>query len=143
MKIENNNSTLFGSYIRLKRNNKGLSIRKMASILDISPIYLCKIELGIRKPPVNNNLLLIYKIINVLGISDREADYVIDLAYLSCDKISNEVTSYLLSNDNAMEFLNRASELNLSDDFWNNLSSLFNISDTPKVYKYKKKDKKK
>jgi len=141
--MENNNSTLFGSYIRLKREEKGLSIRKMASILDISPIYLCSIELGKRKPPVNNNLLLIYRIISVLSLSEEESNYAVDLAYASYGKISDEITSYLFSNDSAMEFLKMASELNLSNDFWTNLSNFISTSKGPKVYMYKKHNEEK
>lgn len=141
--MENNNSTLFGSYIRLKRKEKGLSIRKMASILDISPIYLCSIELGKRKPPVNNNLLLIYRIISVLSLSEEESNYAVDLAYASYGKISDEITSYLFSNDSAMEFLKMASELNLSNDFWTNLSKFISTSESPKVYMYKKHNEEK
>lgn len=143
MIIKNDNSTLFGSYIRKKRLTKGLSIRNMASLLDISPIYLCDIELGKRKPPVKNDLFLIYKIIDILGIPEEETENVINLAYLSYGKISDEITSYLLTNESAMEFIKMASELNLTNEFWDNLTGFIGVSDTHKVYEYKRNCKEK
>ena len=54
----------FGELIRRKRNDKNLTIEKLAFISDISSDYLGKIELG----RVNPSIYIVYKISKGLGL---------------------------------------------------------------------------
>ena len=45
------NFKTFGEFIRQKRIDKGISLRKMAELMDYSPTYWSDIENGRRNPP--------------------------------------------------------------------------------------------
>ena len=60
----------FGSYIRKKREEKGIQMNKFAHDLGISPAYWSRIEREMENPPKDE---LIKKAADMLGISHDEA----------------------------------------------------------------------
>lgn len=110
----------FGKCIKEQRIEKGITLRKAASGIGISAVYLYDIEKGARPAPINNNLDIIYKIGSALSIPEDQMDTVIDMAYFS-HGYHSDIEMYLSQRPNARKFIRRASELDLSDDEWENL----------------------
>jgi len=101
-------SSKFGDFIKEKRKEKRLSLRKMAEQLDISPSYWSDIEKGRRNPP---QLDMIEKIVNVLNLSEDEKDQIIDLASEERGEIPMDLPSYINSSEIAKVALRKASKI--------------------------------
>lgn len=74
MSIEN---VTFGEFIRQKRVEKAITLRKMANIMEYSPTYWSDIENGRRNPPGIAKLELICK---QLDLTTEERNRLFDLA---------------------------------------------------------------
>lgn len=105
-------SSKFGDFIKEKRKEKRLSLRKMAEQLDISPSYWSDIEKGRRNPP---QLDMIEKIVNVLNLSEEEKDQIIDLASEERGEIPMDLPSYINSSEIAKVALRKASKVEGED----------------------------
>jgi transcriptional regulator with XRE-family HTH domain len=78
----------FGKFIREKRLEKGISLRKLAKELDVSASYLSQIELGFLLPPSE-------KVIVVLAsLLDQNCDELLARA----GKISSNLRDIIISN---------------------------------------------
>lgn len=64
----------FGSFVREKREEKGISLNKFAGLLKISPTYWSRVEREVEKPPKDE---LIQK---VAGLLDQPSDDLFILA---------------------------------------------------------------
>lgn len=65
LKIDHNQLISLGEYIRILRINKGLGLREMASMLDISSAYLSNLEMGKHSKA---NPLILMKIAEILNV---------------------------------------------------------------------------
>jgi transcriptional regulator with XRE-family HTH domain len=54
----------FGAFVRREREKKGLGLREMARMIDVSPTYLSMVERDAMQPPAENKVKAIAKIIN-------------------------------------------------------------------------------
>lgn len=63
-------SSTFGSNLRAARKERGLSLRALASKMEISAPYLSDIELGRRQP----SIVVILKVVDALGLDREVAD---------------------------------------------------------------------
>ena len=54
----------FGAFVRRKRQGKGVGLRQMAKIIDVSPTYLSKIERDEFAPPAEDKVKAIAKILD-------------------------------------------------------------------------------
>lgn len=104
----------FGKCIKIRREERGLSIRTVSKFLEISPTYLNDIEKGSRKAPKKE---LMQKIINVLEIPDYQIEDLFDMAFVSRG-YSEEINIYLSNNIYARKAIRLAKELQLSDEEW-------------------------
>ena len=86
----------FGIYIKEKRMEKEIGLREMAELIDISPSYFNDIEKGRRNPP---NLSKLKEISQILQLSERETDDLIDVASETRGEIPMDVTDYIKEND--------------------------------------------
>lgn len=82
----------FGEYISKKRKENNLSIRQLAEKLNISFTYLSDVEKG-RAKAFKQEILK--KIIEVLQLSQEEADMLNDLAGESQNTVAPDVAEYL------------------------------------------------
>ncbi len=57
------NKETFGGRVRLKRMEKQITLRKFAEMLDVSPTYVSQIERNEFKPPVEDKIREIAKIL--------------------------------------------------------------------------------
>ena len=82
----------FGEYISKKRKENNFSIRQLAEKLNISFTYLSDVEKG-RAKAFKQEILK--KIIEVLELSQEEADMLNDLAGESQNTVAPDVAEYL------------------------------------------------
>ena len=82
----------FGEYISKKRKENNFSIRQLAEKLNISFTYLSDVENG-RAKAFKQEILK--KIIEVLQLSQEEADMLNDLAGESQNTVAPDVAEYL------------------------------------------------
>ena len=72
----------FGEYVREKRVQKGLSLRRFAELVELSPTYISQVENGVQSPPTADRAKVMAV---VLG---EPEDVLVVLAGLVPDDIS-------------------------------------------------------
>lgn len=106
----------FGEFVKAKRLEKGISLRKLAEELDIVPAYMSDIEKGRRYPPDKEK---IYKIAEVLTLDQEETDTLFDLAaYSRANGVSPDLSDYVMGVDNLRTALRKARDINAGEDDW-------------------------
>ena len=108
----------FGSYIRAKRIDQGISLRRFADILEISPVYLCNIEKDRHAAP---NTAIVKRIAEMLKFDESELCTLYDLAAESKHKpsIPIDISEYVMNNIVIRNTLRLAQDVGASDDDWN------------------------
>lgn len=108
--------TQFGEYVKEKRLEKGVNLRKLAEILDIVPAYMSDIEKGRRYPPDKEK---IYKIVEALSLTESETNKLFDLAALAKENtVSPDLPEYIVGNDTLRVALRKARDINADEDDW-------------------------
>lgn len=108
--------TQFGEYVKEKRLEKGVNLRKLAEILDIVPAYMSDIEKGRRYPPDKEK---IYKIVEALSLTESETNKLFDLAALAKENtVSPDLPEYIMGNDTLRVALRKARDINADEDDW-------------------------
>lgn len=106
----------FGEFVKAKRMEKGISLRKLAEELDIVPAYMSDIEKGRRYPPDKDK---IYKIVEILSLNQQEQDTLFDLAaYSRANGVSPDLSDYVMGVDNLRTALRKARDINAGEDDW-------------------------
>ena len=106
---------VFGEFVKEKRQKKGITLRAFADLLGIAPAYMSDIEKGKRNAPTQE---ILDKMINVLELSQEEANEMLDLAASSKDAIAQDLKDYVSDNQTVIVALRTAKDLNLGDDEW-------------------------
>lgn len=78
----------FGREVRGERERSGISLRKLASLLDMSPSYLSKLERGLVAPPSEKFIESMSEILNI----DR--DYLM----ASAGKVSRDIVGKIIED---------------------------------------------
>lgn len=110
--------TEFGSYLRYLRYKKGLTVREVSSIVNISPSHLSNLENGKRNPP-NDDILL--NLSSGLDLSHSEQTQLFDLAANENDRknaIPNDVEKYIKNNSASIDVIRLGEELKYSNLNW-------------------------
>ena len=105
----------FGEFIKEKRQNKGITLRAFADMIEIAPAYMSDIEKSKRNAPTQE---ILEKMIKVLELSNEEANELFDLADSSKDAIAQDLKEYVSGNQNVRAALRKAKDLKLGDDEW-------------------------
>lgn len=106
----------FGEFVKAKRLEREISLRKLAEELDIVPAYMSDIEKGRRYPPDKEK---IYKIAEVLTLDQDETDTLFDLAaYSRANGVSPDLSDYVMGVDNLRTALRKARDINAGEDDW-------------------------
>lgn len=106
----------FGEFVKAKRMEKGISLRKLAEELEIVPAYMSDIEKGRRYPPDKEK---IYKIAEILTLDQEETDTLFDLAaYSRANGVSPDLSDYVMSLGNLRTALRKARDINAGEDDW-------------------------
>ena len=115
----------FGKCIRQQRLDEGLTLKNVAANIGCSQVFLSDMELGNKKAPINKNIELIYRLIDVLNIPEEQIEYVLDMAYAT-QGCSKDLMDYLAKNEKARKFVRFARELQLTNDDWLYLLEVMN-----------------
>ena len=108
--------TKFGEYVKAKRLEKGINLRKLAEILEIVPAYMSDIEKGRRYPPDKDK---IYKIADALSLTEEETKELFDLAALAKENtVSPDLPEYIMGNDTLRVALRKARDINADESDW-------------------------
>jgi len=108
--------TRFGEYVKAKRLEKDINLRKLAEILEIVPAYMSDIEKGRRYPPDREK---IYKIAEALSLTEDETNEMFDLAALAKENsVSPDLPEYIMGTEKARVALRMARDINASDEDW-------------------------
>ncbi len=114
----------FSEYLREKRMEKNITLRKMAKDLGISVSYLSDIESGHKMAPNSKedkykNLIEDITVYLELNNSDKEKLVMLaDRDLVEHGHISNDITSYMGVTPLASVALRKAKETNLTDEDW-------------------------
>lgn len=114
----------FSEYLREKRMEKNITLRKMAKDLGISVSYLSDIESGHKMAPNSKedkykNLIEDITVYLELNNSDKEKLVMLaDRDLVEHGHISNDITSYMGVTPLASVALRKAKETNLTDADW-------------------------
>ena len=107
----------FGSFIRVKRLGTDITLRGMAQILDISPVYMSNIETD-RNPAPKADIL--ENLAKALMLDKREREIMYDLAAESkaYAAIPGDLPEYISANEYARIALRVAKDVDATDTEW-------------------------
>ena len=109
----------FGSFMRQKREEKGITVRGLATMLGITPAYVSDLEKGNRAAPRRNSPKdLLERICQILMSTDEDRHRYYDLAAESRDGQYDELNDYLHQHANARLALRGARDRGLDEDGW-------------------------
>lgn len=112
--MDGNNA--FGEFVRERRLAAGISLRKLAEILDIAPAYMSDIENGHRYPPEKEK---IYKIAETLHLTPEETDNLFDLAAGNKkNSVSPDIADYIMEQDKSRVALRIARDTGAGEKEW-------------------------
>lgn|SRR5574344_1899842 len=119
----------FGEFLSMKRNEKKITVRGFASLVGISPSFLCDLESGNRAFPSKSRKYpdLLEKIISVLSLDVEEAKILKELSEESMllgDRIPSEISEYLQRVPQAQQVLRLAKDRNISKEEWEEIAKL-------------------
>ena len=107
----------FGEFLKAKRRQRDISLRKFAEMSEISPVYMCNLEKN-RNPAPSEEILS--RMIHLLLLSAEEAAIFFDLAAKSknAPTVSQDITKYIMSKDLARVALRTAKDVDATDEEW-------------------------
>jgi transcriptional regulator with XRE-family HTH domain len=107
----------FGSFVRAKRLEADITLRGMAQILDISPVYMSNIETD-RNPAPKADIL--EKLAKALRLDKHEREIMYDLAAQSKNyaAIPGDLPEYISANEYARIALRMAKDVDATDTEW-------------------------
>lgn len=105
----------FGEFIAKKREEKRITIRKMAKLLQITPPYLSDIEKDRRNPPDKDKL---DEIAEILYLSEKERRHMYDLAGKKRNSIALDLPEYIMERDYVRIALRKAMDLGVGEEEW-------------------------
>lgn len=111
----NANTMNFGAFLQRKREEKGITLRKMAEMLGFSAPFLSDVEKDRRNPPELAKLELIAQI---LGLTYEEQETMYNLAGKKRDSVAPDLPEYIMSRDYVAAALRTARDLDAGEEEW-------------------------
>ena len=105
----------FGEFLQKKREEKKVTLRKMADMLGFSAPFLSDGEKDRRNPPEKDKLDMI---VNILGLSEEEKDLMFNLAGRRRNTVAPDLPEYIMKRDYVSSALRIARDLNASEEEW-------------------------
>lgn len=121
----------FGMSIRIIREGKKMTVRKIASEVEKTASYISDIERGNNKPPEKELMEKIFDALELDHIDTR--CYLYDLAAAERGKVSWDIAEYIIENSNlrkAIRMVQRKDSVvpGSGDEFWVECLSKMQIS---------------
>jgi len=115
-----NDDITFGTFIRKKRLElePEISLRKMAELLQLSPVYMSNIEKG-RNPAPKDDILT--NIARLLKLNKQEQEQMYELAAKTktYKPVPVDLTDYISANERARIAMRVAKDVDATDKEWN------------------------
>lgn len=108
----------FGSFITKIRKIKGVGLRELARLVELSPEHLCNIEKDRRSAP---SYEIQYKIAETLKMTKEEAEILFDLAIETKpipNNVSGDIVEYINNNKNLVRAIRIARDTDISNEQW-------------------------
>lgn len=107
----------FGSYVKAKRVEKQITLRKMSELIGISPNHLCNIENDNRSAPAKE---VLNKMIELFRLGKNEIELFLDLAAetKNYNAVADDLPKYINENDIVRVALRTAKDVSATDKEW-------------------------
>ena len=106
----------FGQFLAIKRQEKKISLRRLAAQLDVSAPYLCDVEKG-RKAPLDREKIELTA--RILNLSESERTAMLDLAGQSKKSvIAPDLPEYINEHDYVKAALRTARDMGAGEEEW-------------------------
>ena len=113
----------FGEFVKAKRLEKNISLRKLAEELGIVAAYMSDIEKGRRYPPDKEK---IYKIAEILSMSEEDRNILFDYAAKSkANTVSPDISDYVMGVNSLRVALRKARDIKAGEEDWQEIVDLF------------------
>lgn len=120
----------FGKFIEQKRKALGITLRGLASDLNIAPAFMSDIEKGHRYPPNRDKL---YEMARLLHLNEEDTNTMFDLAAEEKENtVSPDLPEYIMNNDKARAALRMARDKNASEATWQKVIEMLEQEDKEK-----------
>ena len=120
----------FGKFIEQKRKALGITLRGLASDLNIAPAFMSDIEKGHRYPPNRDKL---YEMARLLHLNEEDTNTMFDLAAEEKENtVSPDLPEYIMNNDKARAALRMARDKNASEATWQKVIEMLEREDKEK-----------
>lgn len=113
--ITMNTNQTFGEFLQKKREEKQITLRKMAENLGMSAPYLSDIEKGRRNPPEIEKL---GQIAQILLLSDEDNTTMLNLAGKMRNTVAPDLPEYIMNRDYVSAALRTARDLDADEADW-------------------------
>lgn len=105
----------FGEFLQRKREEKQITLRKMAELLGFSAPFLSDVEKDRRNPP---ELAKLEQIADILGLSYEEKETMYNLAGKKRDSVAPDLPEYIMNRDYVAAALRTARDLDAGEEEW-------------------------
>ena len=105
----------FGEFLQRKREEKQITLRKMADLLGFSAPFLSDVEKDRRNPP---ELTKLEQIADILGLSYEEKEIMYNLAGKKRDSVAPDLPEYIMNRDYVAAALRTARDLDAGEEEW-------------------------
>lgn len=105
----------FGEFLQKKREEKKITLRKMATMMNMSAPYLSDIEKGRRNPPEIEKL---ERISELLNLTPEEKSLMLDLAGRMRKSVAPDLPEYIMKRDYVSAALRTARDLDADEADW-------------------------
>lgn len=116
----------FGQYLRSLRNDRGYSLRELASQIEITPYYLCYIENGTKSNP---SIKVISRLFKTLKMNKNEIELFLDLHAKANDCVSLDIIQYIMEHDEIREAVRHERDKTGAAPNWNDFINCFMKND--------------
>ena len=104
----------FGEFLQRKREEKHITMRKIAELISVSAPYLSDIEKSRRNPPMDKLDI----IAQTLLLTDEEKHTMLTLAGKMRNTVAPDLPDYIMNRDYVVAALRTARDLDASEEDW-------------------------
>ncbi len=105
----------FGEFLQKKREEKQITLRKMAELLGFSAPFLSDVEKDRRNPPDMEKLSMLAEI---LQLSEEDKSLMLDLAGKKRNSAAPDLPEYIMERDYVSAALRTARDLDAGEEEW-------------------------
>ncbi len=105
----------FGEFLQKKREEKQITLRKMAEMLGFSAPFLSDVEKDRRNPPDMEKLSMLAEI---LQLSEEDKSLMLDLAGRKRNSVAPDLPEYIMERDYVSAALRTARDLDAGEEEW-------------------------